>query len=167
MKTVSPNEYASQILESLASGGAFLTVSADGKRNTMTIGWGSVSIYWGKPVFIAPVRLSRFTHRLISGAGEFTVSFPAPGKFKQELAYCGTKSGRDVDKFKECSLEAQAGRTVDCPVIQGAGLHIECRIRSSLTMDVAQMDAGIAAMYKDGDVHTLYFGEIVDCYLES
>ena len=95
------------------------------------------------------------------------MSFPAPGEFKGELAYCGTKSGRDVDKFKECALATEPGRSVNCPVIKGAGLHIECRIRSSLDMDVALMDAGIAAMYKDGDVHTLYFGEITDCYVED
>jgi len=166
MNNISALSHAPRMLESLGSAGAFLTVSVPVRLNTMTIGWGSVSIYWGKPVFIAPVRHSRFTHSIIEEAGEFTVSFPAPGTMKEQLAFCGTKSGRDVDKFSECALQTLPGRMVDCPVIKGAGLHIECRIRMGIDMDITKMDAGIAAMYRDGDAHTLYFGEIIDCYME-
>ena len=83
----------------------------------MTIGWGSLSIYWGRPVFIAPIRLSRFTHHMIDESGVFTVSVPLKRELRKELGICGSKSGCDTDKFVLCAFTAVPGNEVDCPII--------------------------------------------------
>ena len=72
-------------LERMAKGGVFLTVNGETGPNTMTMGWGSLSVYWGKPVLIIPVRKSRYTHELLQTAQEFTVSVPGDDSFRAAL----------------------------------------------------------------------------------
>lgn len=74
-KDVAYNEYAKETIEILSKG-AFLTTTVDGVINTMTIAWGSLGFMWGKPIFTAMVRPSRFTYELLEKSGEFTVSIP-------------------------------------------------------------------------------------------
>ena len=57
-------EYAGTILEALGKG-ILMTTKADGVTDTMTIGWGTLGIEWGKPIFIAYVRESRYTKELL------------------------------------------------------------------------------------------------------
>lgn len=78
------------VYQRLAKGGVFLTVKNGADVNTMTIGWGGITIFWGKPVFIVPVRESRYTFNIINSAKEFTVSVPVNVNLAKELAYCGT-----------------------------------------------------------------------------
>ena len=170
MKKVNVFEYAPQIMQALGKGGLFLNSKLGDKINSMTIGWGSLSIYWAMQVFIAPVRLSRFTHHMIEQSGVFTVSVPLGGALRKELGICGSKSGRDIDKFEECNFTAVDGQMVDCPIIGEAQLHIECEVVAADTMDASKMEGFIvdrmyAGDYEDGDYHTLYFGKIVAAYI--
>jgi flavin reductase (DIM6/NTAB) family NADH-FMN oxidoreductase RutF len=143
--------------------GAFLTVKADDRLNTMTIGWAAVGLCWKKPIFMIAVRDSRYTYTIIEKGADFTVTIPS-GDMRKEIMYCGTKSGRDKDKFAECRLATAAGRKVSSPVIDVPGLHFECRIVYKSAMDPANMAAGMEALYPQKDYHTLYFGEILACY---
>ena len=143
--------------------GAFLTVRAGDRLNTMTIGWATFGIAWRRSVMMVMVRNSRHTYGIIEKASDFTVSVPT-GDMKRELAFCGTKSGREVDKFAECRLETTAGRQTASPVIRVPGTHFECRIVYKTPIDPAQLDPGFAPLYPDKDYHTLYFGEILGCY---
>jgi flavin reductase (DIM6/NTAB) family NADH-FMN oxidoreductase RutF len=163
MINVNYNELLPKVVEKLGSGGLFLTSGTE-RPNTMVIGWGSVGIYWNKPVFIVPVRLSRFTHGLIEEAGEFTVSVPF-GDMKAELAFCGTKSGRDVDKFRELNLTPVPGQKVKVPVIGECDLFYECKVIYKQTMNIDILeDVSRNRFYKSGDPHTMYYGEIIACY---
>jgi len=144
--------------------GAFLTVKAGDALNTMTIGWATIGYVWSKPIMMVAVRLSRHTFTIIEKASDFTVSIPSVD-LSDELTFCGTKSGRDTNKFDECNLELVAGQMVTSPIINVPGLHYECKIVYKSAMDPAFLDkAYAAAIYPAKDYHTLYFGEIVDCY---
>lgn len=144
--------------------GAFLTVEAGGKLNTMTIGWALLGVVWSKPMMMVAVRDSRHTFGIIEKAGDFTVSIPTD-KMKKEIAFCGTKSGRDYDKFKECGLVAGAAQKTASPIVQVPGIHFECRIVYKSAMDPALLDAVYKKdLYPEKDFHTLYFGEILECY---
>lgn len=144
--------------------GAFLTVKADGQLNTMTIGWAMLGVVWSSPMMMVAVRDSRHTFGIIEKAGDFTVSVPGD-KMKKEIAFCGTKSGRDYDKFKECGLEAGSALKTVSPIIQVPGIHFECRIVYKSAMDPGFLDADYnTELYPEKDFHTLYFGEIVECY---
>lgn len=151
-------------LASLSSG-AFLTTSADGKANTMTISWGHIGIMWFKPVFTVVVRQSRYTKELLEQTGEFTVSFPFQD-LKAALDFCGTKSGRNIDKISAAKLITAPGRTVSVPIIANCNLHCECKVVYKQTMSAENLAETIkAAAYSAGDYHTMYYGEITSCYL--
>ncbi len=143
--------------------GVFLTVKTGDRLNTMTIGWATVGLCWKRPVFMVAVRDSRHTFTIIEDAADFTVSIPAADMHK-EIMYCGTKSGRDKDKFKQCGLSVADGRTVTSPIIDVPGLHFECRIVYKSAMDPANMTPDFESIYPAKDYHTLYFGEISACY---
>jgi len=160
------NESLKPTFERLQKTGVFLTCGK-AKPNTMTIGWGGPQIYWGKPIFIVPVRHSRFSYNLLQAHNEFTVSVPAPNDptLNQALGICGTKSGRDTDKYALAKLELVAGKEVSVPVIGGCEYYFECRTIYQQDLISALMPADvIRTCYPDGDVHRLFFGEIVACY---
>jgi flavin reductase (DIM6/NTAB) family NADH-FMN oxidoreductase RutF len=143
--------------------GAFLTVKAGEALNTMTIGWATIGFAWKKPIMMVMVRNTRHTYSLIEKTADFTVSVPT-GNMKKEIAFCGTKSGRDVDKFKECRLKAAASQKVGSPIIQIPGIHFECRIVYKNAIDPTQLTREYDQIYPEKDYHTLYFGEIQACY---
>ena len=153
---------AGQIV-ALLEKGAFLTVRAAEGTNTMTIGWGLAGICWRKPVLMVAVRKTRFTFEIIEKAADFTVSMPS-GNLRDEIFYCGTKSGRDVNKFEECGLKTAAGREVNSPIIHTPGLHVECNIVYKNAMAPDNLVAAFHGLYPQKDYHTLYYGEIVACY---
>ncbi len=157
--------FADEFTSRLNGQGVFLTSEHCGKANTMTISWGSVGVYWSRPVITAPVRLSRFSHGLISQSGKFTISIPKAGELSRELVFCGSKSGRNMDKFAECGLTTQPGRTLDTPVVAQAWMHIECRVMMTANMAPELFAEGKAEdFYPNGDFHTLFLGEVVDFY---
>ncbi|MBC2579047.1 flavin reductase family protein [Clostridium sp. DJ247] len=155
-------------MEYLHKQGAFLTTKVGDETNTMTISWGSIGFIWQKPVFTVLVRESRYTHNLIEKAGEFTVSIPVDDSLKKALATCGTKSGRDINKISECNLELVAGKNIETPVIKGCGVHYECKIVYKENMNPKFLNDEInKKCYGDNDYHTVYYGEIVNCYTDE
>ncbi len=166
IKEVNYTAYADKAIEILSKG-AFLTTTAAGQVNTMTIAWGSIGFIWAKPVFMVMVRPSRHTYKLIEESGEFTVSIPLKD-MKEALALCGSKSGRDLDKLAAAGLTTLPGQKIATPGIAGCGLHFECKILYKQAMTQENLDPAItAAKYATGDFHTLYYGEIVSAYVEE
>ena len=108
--------------------GAFLTVLADNAVNTMTIGWATIGYIWQRPIFMVAVRDSRHTFSLLEKTDNFTVTVPTADTYHDALMTCGSKSGRDIDKFKECQLRQKAALQVPSPIINIPGDHYECRI---------------------------------------
>ena len=158
-----------QIAQLCQGGGAFLTVKHEERLNTMTIGWGTIGFIWGKLIIMVAVRPSRYTFDILEQSLEFTVSIPFDTSFKDALELCGTKSGRDMDKFEAAGLKPTIAQKIATPVISGAAWHYECNVvyRTEMT------DAGILAapirerLYtmNSGGLHELYFGEILAGYL--
>jgi flavin reductase (DIM6/NTAB) family NADH-FMN oxidoreductase RutF len=149
--------------------GGLLLVSAgnDGKPNAMTIGWGLVGTMWREPFFVVAVRLSRYTHALIEESEEFTVCLPAKG-MGEALDVCGTKSGRDVDKFKKLKLTAMTGLMVGAPYIGECPVHYECRVAYKTELKPGQLDKELEDdVYPGGNYHVLYFGRILGVYAEG
>ncbi len=164
IKEVPYDRYILEVENQLKSGGLFLSSKGE-KANTMVIGWGGITFFWGKPIFLVPVRKSRYTHDLIEQSGEFTVSVPLNRNLKKALAFCGSRSGRDFDKFKECNLTPIPGIKVNAPIIGECTLHYECKVVYKQDMIPEKFDAQlIQKWYCAPDYHTFYFGEIVACY---
>jgi len=160
--TVEPFDVAGEILRQLPKG-TFLTVKSRQHLNTMTMGWGTLGMVWSRPVFVAPVRCSRYTFKLIEQAPDFTVSIPRENEFRKELAYCGSHSGKAIDKFAECGLRTREASCTDTPLLDIPGIHLECRTLLRGTMGPDLMHPELSTFYQDEDYHTYYYGEIVRC----
>lgn len=168
IKNLSYGIYASKAAD-LMPENAFMTTSFAEKQNTMTIGWGVIGIIWRLPIFTVLVRQSRFTKELVDKSGEFTVTFPfaKTKEIKDALAFCGTKSGRDMDnKISAASLASKPGHLVKTPVLAVAGLHLECKVVYKQTMLPEELSSKIQeSLYgANPDYHTMYFGEILAAY---
>ena len=165
IKHVLYDQYLREVTEQLSRNGVFLT-SRKEKDNTMTMGWGGITYYWRRPIFIVPVRTTRYTWHAIDDTGEFTVSIPLKDQLKKELAFCGSRSGRDYDKFRECNLTPAPGQAVNVPIVGECDLHYECRVVFKQNMEPSLLDRSILERhYKDHDFHTMFYGEILACYI--
>lgn len=69
----------------------------------MTASWGGVGILWNKPVAFLFIRPDRYTHGFIEENDRLTLSFYGE-EYRKALQICGTESGRDTDKVKECGF---------------------------------------------------------------
>lgn len=163
-------DYAGTILDQIGKG-ALLTTCADGKVNTMTIGWGTLGIEWGKPICTVFVRESRYTKQLLEKNPEFTVNVPYGDSAKEILRLCGTKSGRDMDKFKELELTQEKGQTVSVPGIRQLPLTLECKVIYRQDQDPKAINEENDRRYyakgtaNEGDYHTAYYGQITAAYI--
>lgn len=155
---------AGYILEQVGKG-VLLTTAADGNVNTMTIGWGTLGIQWGKPIFIAFVRESRYTKELLDKNPEFTVNIPYSSCDKSILSICGTRSGREIDKIQDLNLTPVPGDTVSVPGFRELPLTLECKViyRQDQQPD-AICKAAMERYYPHGDFHTAYYGEVTAAY---
>ena len=156
-------------LPSIAEKGALLVTGTD-KPNVMTIGWAMTSVMWYRNIFVAPVRKNRYSHELLDSHGEFTVFIPSED-MKPTISICGSKSGRNTDKIAECGLALAQSSEVQVPYINAPGLVIECRVVYKSDFNEAALDEAILTRYysgaETGNVHTLYFGEILAIHEQS
>ena len=171
MKTIlNPFDCAGQICEAMKKG-ILLTTKAGEQVNTMTIGWGHIGIEWGKPIFVAYVRESRHTKSMLEHFGEFTVNVPCGAVEGNEIAFCGTKSGRDVDKIKELGLTLEEPISGSVPGIKEFPLTLECKVIYKQKQDLSAIPEELIKRYypadADGyqDYHIAYYGEILNAYL--
>lgn len=163
-KDILYNENLMDVLDQIKKG-AFLTVKSEEKINTMTIGWATFGTIWNKPILMVMVRKSRHTYEIIEKSKDFTVSVPVGIDLRKALSYCGTYSGRDVDKVKEANLTLKKAKSVESPIIKECNYQYECKIIFTQPMTSDDLDeATKKRFYPIDDMHTLYFGEIVNSY---
>lgn len=174
-KEINAFDYAGEICKAMGKG-ILLTTSAEEKVNTMTIGWGTIGIEWGRPIFIAFVRESRYTRELLDKSGEFTVNIPYGDFDNHILGLCGTKSGRDTDKIQDLHLTLEPSQVVQTPGIKELPLTLECKVLYQQKQDLSAIPTELLARYYPADVdgsfpgsnrdaHIAYYGEIVNAYL--
>ena len=150
----------------LRGGGAFLVVQGpDGRPNPMTIGWATLGVVWSEPVMTVLVRPSRFTFGLLEQAKRFSVCAPLGGRLESELAFCGSRSGRDCDKVKECGFKVGPGVARGVSVLEDCDLFYECEIvhRTKVVPETLAVDIA-GSCYPQGDFHTMCSGRIVHSY---
>ena len=168
-KMIDPFDYAGEFAKHMGKG-ILLTTKGNSGVNTMTIGWGTIGIEWGRPMFVAYVRESRYTRQLLDENSEFTVNCPLCEFDGKILGFCGTKSGRDTDKIKELSLHLEEPVIVSVPGIKELPLTLECKVVYRNPQPTAAIPQAILDRYypeKDGvrDFHYAYYGEIVSAYI--
>ncbi len=106
----------------------------NGPPNIITLSWVA-PLSHEPPLAMISVSPKRYSHGLITAAGEVTLNVP-PWSLLEEVAFCGRVSGRDVDKFAETALTPAPSKKVAPPGIAEALATLEC----VLQRDVAAGD---------------------------
>ncbi len=135
--------------------------------NTMTAAWAGLGYLWNKCVAIIFVRPQRYTYRFTERFSRFTLSFFSP-RYRPALTFCGTHSGRNVDKPRATGLTpVLTGTAAVC--FREARFVLECRklYRQDLAAGCFLDRALQKKVYPKRDFHRIYIGEIVKCYVKS
>ena len=155
-----------EILNRMRSGGGgVLCTVADkaGKENLLTLGWGQIGpFYHGNPVFIIAVSPPRYSWRFLEEVPEFVIAVP-DDNLRSAVDLCGTKSGRDLDKFKAANLTKVPSVHVSPPSIAECPINVECRIYTS----IAPPHMLLTPEHRQSSLreqHTIYFAEVLGTY---
>ena len=121
---IEPGKIQENTFELIGRQWMLITAGSVDNFNTMTASWGGLGYLWNAPVAFIFIRPHRYTYRFVEANQYFTLSF-FDLKYKHILNYCGTHSGKDVDKIKECGLipvESETGSVY----FEQAKLVVEC-----------------------------------------
>lgn len=167
-KAINPEDIKDNAIKSIGYEWMLVTAGTPESWNTMTAAWGGLGFLWQRPVAFTFVRLSRYTFEFMESSEYHTLSF-FPKMNKAALQYCGTHSGRDVDKAAETGLVPTETdfKTVG---FEQARLTLVCRkIYYDDIKEEFFLDNEIFSHYpkengEKRDLHRMYIGEIVKAY---
>ena len=99
----------------------------EGNANILTIAWTG-TVCTNPPMVYISVRPERYSYHMIEESGEFVINLTTE-RLARAADYCGVRSGRDVDKWKECGLTKKKASTLKyAPAVKEAPVNIECRV---------------------------------------
>lgn len=97
------------------------------ESNIITVAWTGI-LNTNPAMCYISVRPERYSHDIIKKNGEFAINLTT-----RQLAYatdwCGVKSGRDVDKFKEMKLTKERANIIKAPLIKESPVSVECKVK--------------------------------------
>ena len=120
-----------------------LTCGTMEKSNIITLAWSGV-LCSKPPLISASIRPQRYSYGLVTDSKEFVINIPTVEQL-EVVEFCGTKSGREIDKWRECSLTPKKPEQISVPLISECPINIECKV-------VRTVDAG---------THTIFMGEVL------
>jgi flavin reductase (DIM6/NTAB) family NADH-FMN oxidoreductase RutF len=160
-QTLDPEDVQDNVFKLIGKDWMLITAGIRESFNTMTASWGGMGVLWDKKVCFAFVRPTRYTFEFLEKSEVYTFSF-LEEQYRDILMYCGTKSGRDVNKVIETNLTPIFGNgTV---FFAEARLVMECR--KIYVQDITPgnfLDQTMNEYYPKKDYHRIYVGEIIRC----
>ena len=169
-KSVEPKNLHENIFDLIGDKWMLVTAAKpDKKINTMTASWGGMGIMWGKPVASCVIRPVRYTYEFMEESNYFTLAF-FPEEYRNALNILGTKSGRDGDKIKESGLTPAVIKIDNSEVFSFEEANITMICRKLYYHDVNPanfIDPDLDKNYPKKDYHRMYFGEIVNCFVQE
>ena len=133
-----------------------MVADEEGHDNIITVAWAG-TVCTNPPMVSISVRPERYSYQMLLDTREFVINLTTE-KLAFATDYCGVKSGREVDKFKELHLTREKASHVGVPMIGEAPVSIECRVReiqeygshSVFTADVLAVHVDTAYMDEKG-----------------
>lgn len=104
----------------------------EGKENVFTVAWTG-TICTKPPMLSISIRPERLSYEYIKETMEFTVNMPHRKQTK-ETDFCGVRSGRQLDKIKECGFTMVEGKDVKVPFIKECPVNIECKVKQIIPL---------------------------------
>lgn len=121
----------------------------EGHDNIVTVAWAG-TVCTNPPMVSISLRPERYSYPMIKETGEFVINLTTE-KLAFATDYCGVKSGRDVDKFKEAKLTREPATHVGAPMIQESPVSIECRVREQ----------------KDYGSHSVFLADVLAVHVDT
>lgn len=126
------------------------------KPNIFTVAWTGI-LNTQPPVTYISVRPERYSYELIKESEEFVINLTTE-QLIRAVDYCGVKSGRKVDKFKEMNLSAEKASKVSAPILAESPVNIECKVRDVIELgthhmfmaDIVAIDAATELLDENG-----------------
>lgn len=133
-----------------------------GKDNILTVAWAGTTCS-DPPMLSISVRPERYSCHMIEQTGEFVVNLTTE-KLVYATDYCGVKSGRDVDKWKEMHLTREKADIVGAPLIRESPVNIECQV-----VDISNLGSHLMFQARVAAVHAeeAYLDERKKFHLED
>lgn len=133
-----------------------VTCGTTDSPNVFTVAWTGI-LNTQPPVTYISVRPERYSYELIKNSGEFVINLPTEELVKA-VDYCGIKSGKNIDKFKEMNLSIQKAYTVSAPILEQSPVNIECKVREIIKLgthhmfiaDITAVDAATELLDQNG-----------------
>ena len=101
MRKIDPKTLNQNVFSAIGEQWMLITAGTADRCNTMTASWGGLGVIWGAPAATCYIRPQRYTKEFVDQEEYFTLSFLGE-ESRKALQLCGSKSGRDTDKIKEC-----------------------------------------------------------------
>ena len=116
--------------------------------NIITLAWVG-TVCSNPPMISISIRPSRYSHEIITASKELVINIP-DAKMTEACDFCGTHSGRDIDKFKALNLTKEKGFTVNTPLIKECPVNIECKVSKVINLGTHDMFIGeVVAVHAD------------------
>lgn len=159
LKQIKLNELSLNPFTMIGDEWMLISAGDEQKYNMMTAAWGGLGVMWGKSVAAVVIRPTRYTLDFVKAKDHFALNF-FDSSFKPVLSYCGSHSGRDVDKEKGTGLTPVF--TAQAPYFAQAKLVMVCRKLYQQKLDPGCfLDGSLdAKWYPEKDYHECFVGEI-------
>lgn len=148
------------VIKTLDSTGVFVTCGLK-TPNIMVTHWGTFGKMWGRQIFTLPVRSTKYSYQIINDTKSFALNVPSRD-MRTEIALCGTISGFKCNKFETLGLHPKRARSIDSYVLGECGLIVEFKVIA--TIDPENIDGKVDGLFMSKRPHTLFIGEVADCY---
>ena len=155
-----PEDIRDNPFKLIGSDWMLITAGSTKSFNTMTASWGGLGVLWDKNVAFCFIRPTRHTFEFMNKAETYTLSF-FDERFRGVLTYCGSHSGKHVNKVAHCGITPVKG-SIDDVYFAEARLVLECRkIYFTDINPSAFLAQTLADIYPEKDYHRMFIGEIV------
>ncbi|MDR0364642.1 MAG: flavin reductase [Bacteroidales bacterium] len=163
-KQINPEEISDNSIALFHDVWAIITAGEADDFNMMTASWGMLGTLWERPTAFCFVRPQRHTFNFTEKEDTFTLSF-FDEKYRDQLQYLGTVSGRDEDKLKGSGFTKKILPSGNISY-EEARLIIECKkIYVDFFKEENFLDASIPAkIYAEKDFHRIYIGVITNVW---
>ena len=122
---------------------AVISIGTGEEANLITLAYVG-KVCFDPPIIAVSIQPKRFSYKLIEKFGEFVINYPTIEQLR-ETDYIGTRSGRDINKWKELNLTKEKASVVQVPMVKEFPWNMECKV-------IKKVEFGS---------HVCYFGKVV------
>ena len=164
-KQLTPDKIPGNIIKMLNEDWMIITAGTDEKFNMMTAGWGGIGMLYSKPVAICFINPLNYTYQFMEKNDTYTFTFYTEA-YRDALLYCGSNSGRNIDKVKGSGLTPITTPS-GSKAFSEAWLIIECRklVGQSLNNETL-FDDKVKAEWEGKQLPKMFIGEIINVWVK-